>query len=104
MLLGPSGQNIYPEEIEEKLNSSDYISEVLAIEENHKIVALIVPDKDVLESEGVKEEQWNSFFSKIIDDVNSSLPNYSQISSFRIQEEEFDKTPKRSIKRFKYQK
>jgi long-chain acyl-CoA synthetase len=58
----------------------------------------------VLESEGVKEEQWNSFFSKIIDDVNSSLPNYSQISSFRIQEEEFDKTPKRSIKRFKYQK
>lgn len=104
MLLGPSGQNIYPEEIEEKLNSSDYISEVLAIEENHKIVALIVPDKEVLESEGVKEEQWNSFFSKIIDDVNSSLPNFSQISSFRIQDEEFDKTPKRSIKRFKYQK
>jgi long-chain acyl-CoA synthetase len=104
MLLGPSGQNIYPEEIEEKLNSSDYISEVLVIGENHKIIALIVPDKDVLESEGIAEEKWNTLFTNIINEVNSTLPNYSRIASIRIQDEEFDKTPKRSIKRFKYQK
>ena len=104
MLLGPFGQNIYPEEIEEKLNSSDYISEVLVIGENQKIIALIVPDKDVLESEGIAEENWNTIFTNIINEVNSTLPNYSRIASFRIQDEEFDKTPKRSIKRFKYQK
>ena len=98
MLLGPSGQNIYPEEIEEKLNSSDYISEVLVIGENHKIIALIVPDKDVLESEGIAEEKWNTLFTNIINEVNSTLPNYSRIASIRIQDEEFDKTPKRSIK------
>jgi long-chain acyl-CoA synthetase len=93
MLLGPSGQNIYPEEIEEKLNSSDYISEVLVIGENHKIIALIVPDKEALESEGIEEEKWNTLFTNIIKEVNSTLPNYSRIASFRIQEEEFDKTP-----------
>ncbi|MDD4777948.1 MAG: AMP-binding protein [Fermentimonas sp.] len=104
VLLGPSGQNIYPEEIEEKLSSSDYISEVLVIGENHKIIALIVPDSDSLKSEGITEEKWNALFTKIINEVNSTLPSYSRIASFRIQEEEFDKTPKRSIRRFKYQK
>ncbi len=104
LLLGPSGQNIYPEEIEEKLSSSNYIEEVLVIGENKKIIALIVPDKDVLKAEEIDEEKWNSLFTNIINDVNSTLPIYSRIASFRIQEEEFDKTPKRSIRRFKYQK
>ncbi len=104
LLLGPSGQNIYPEEIEEKLNSYDYIDEVLVIDENHKIIALIVPDKDALLEAGIEEEQWDSHFNDIITEVNPTLPTYSRITSFRIQSEEFDKTPKRSIKRFKYQK
>ncbi len=104
LLLGPSGQNIYPEEIEEKLTGSDYLNEVLIIGENQKIIALIVPDKDGLKSAGIAEEDWNSHFNKIIENVNSTLPTYSRITSFRIQDEEFDKTPKKSIRRFKYQK
>lgn len=102
MILGPSGQNIYPEEIEERLNSSPYISESLAVSEDHKIVALIVPDLDTLEQEGIKKEDWNEIFSKVVDDINKTLPNYSKLASFRMHEE-FEKTPKRSIRRFKYQ-
>lgn len=103
MILGPSGQNIYPEDIEERLNGSHYIEESLAISENNKIVALIVPDKETLEKEGIIPEKWEDLFSKVVDDINKTLPTYSKIASFRIQEE-FEKTPKRSIRRFKYQK
>lgn len=104
MILGPSGQNIYPEEIEEKINGSPYVNESLAIEENRKIVALIVPDFDVLQKQGIAGNQITPFFEDLIKEINTKLPNYSKISSLRIQEEEFEKTPKRSIKRFKYQK
>jgi long-chain acyl-CoA synthetase len=102
MILGPSGQNIYPEEIEEKLNGSPYIHESLAIGEDHRIVVLIVPDKDTLEIEGIEEEKWEELFNKVVEDINKTLPTYSKIASFRMQEE-FEKTPKRSIRRFKYQ-
>lgn len=104
MLLGPAGQNIYPEDIEERLNGSPYIDESLAIGESNKIVALIVPEKDNLEKEGIEEEKWEEFFKNIIYNINKTLPNYSKIASFRIQDTEFEKTPKRSIKRFLYQK
>ena len=104
MFLGPSGQNIYPEEIEDKLNNSPYIAESLAIEENGKIVALIVPDAETLEKEQITSGHYTVFFEKEIAHINTKLPPYSQIASLRIQEEEFEKTPKRSIKRFKYQK
>ena len=104
MILGPSGQNIYPEEIEDKLNNSPYILESLALEENGKIVALIVPDTEALKSENISPEQYDSFFENEIKEINAKLANYSKIASFRIQSEEFEKTPKRSIKRFKYQK
>ena len=103
MILGPSGQNIYPEDVEEKINSSPYVSESLAIEDNHKVVALIVPDYEVLQAEGIATDQLTTFFEKIVSNINAKLPSYSKISSFRIQNEEFEKTPKRSIKRFKYQ-
>lgn len=102
MILGPSGQNIYPEEIEEKLNACPYISEALAIEENKKIVALIVPDKDALTEEGIVGEQLPVFFQEIIDEINTKLHAYGKIASFRLRDEEFEKTPKRSIKRFLY--
>ncbi|MBF6598435.1 MAG: AMP-binding protein [Fermentimonas sp.] len=102
MILGPSGQNIYPEDIEERLNGSHYIEESLAIGENNKIVALIVPDKDTLEKEGIEQEKWEELFNKVVEDINKTLPTYSKIASFRMQEE-FEKTPKRSIRRFKYQ-
>lgn len=102
MILGPSGQNIYPEDIEERLNGSAYIDESLAIGEDNKIVALIVPDIETLEKEGVKKEKWEELFSKVVGDINKTLPTYSKIASYRILEE-FEKTPKRSIRRFKYQ-
>lgn len=103
MILGPSGQNIYPEDIEERLNSSPFISESLAIEENKKIVALIVPDFDQLKAQGVSNDNMNAFFSDLIKEINEKLPGYSKINTFRLREEEFEKTPKRSIRRFKYQ-
>ena len=102
MILGPSGQNIYPEDIEERLNGSPYIEESLAIGEDNRIVALIVPEKDTLEKENIGEEMWEELFSKVVEDINKTLPTYSKIASFRMQEE-FEKTPKRSIRRFKYQ-
>jgi len=103
LILGPSGQNIYPEDIEEMINSSPFVSESLAIEENGKIVALIVPDYEVLKTHGIEDNQLTNFFGNIISEINTKLPAFSKISSFRIHAEEFEKTPKRSIKRFKYQ-
>lgn len=104
MILGPSGQNIYPEEIEGKLNNSPYVLESLAVEENGRIVALIVPDEEMMKTGNIDKKQYESLFKNIIDETNNKLPVYSKIASFRIQDEEFEKTPKRSIKRFKYQK
>ena len=103
MILGPSGQNIYPEEIEEKINGSPFVNESLIIEENRKIVALIVPDFDVLKEHGITGDKLTPFFDHQIIEINTKLHNYGKITSFRIQEEEFEKTPKRSIRRFKYQ-
>lgn len=102
MILGPSGQNIYPEEIEEKLNSSPFVGECLAISEDGKITVLIVPDGDAFKQEGIADEEMEAFFQQVIDTVNTQLPNYSKITSFRIRDEEFEKTPKKSIRRFKY--
>lgn len=102
MILGPSGQNIYPEDIEERLNGSLYIDESLAIGEDNKIVALIVPDTEALEKEGIEKEKWEELIGKSVQDINKTLPTYSRIASFRMQDE-FEKTPKRSIRRFKYQ-
>lgn len=103
MILGASGQNIYPEEIEERINASPFVEESLAIEERGKIVALIVPNKDALKENNIPETEWDAFFLQIIAEINGKLPAYSKLSSFRLQAEEFEKTPKRSIKRFKYQ-
>lgn len=104
MILGPSGQNIYPEEIEEKINSSPFVSESLVITENEKIIALVVPDNDYLKHEDLGGQNLDTIFTQVIKEVNSKLPSYSKINSFRLQQEEFEKTPKKSIRRFKYQK
>lgn len=104
MILGASGQNIYPEEIEDLLNNSPYVSEALVIEEDRKLIALIYPDKDYLESAGLKEKDYMTVFADEIKAANKRLPNFSQLANFRLQNKEFEKTPKRSIKRFLYQK
>ncbi|MDD4729688.1 MAG: AMP-binding protein [Dysgonamonadaceae bacterium] len=103
LILGASGQNIYPEEIEEKLNTSRYIEESLAIEEDRKVVALIFPDAEAMKENNVDPKDYVTFFEEEVKRINLTLPAYSKIQSFRIQEKEFDKTPKRSIRRFKYQ-
>ncbi|MFV0338076.1 MAG: AMP-binding protein [Chthoniobacterales bacterium] len=102
MILGPSGQNIYPEEIEDKINSSPFVSESLVISEEQKITALIVPDRDALKEQGLADQDMDSLFRQVVAEVNGQLPSYSKITSFRFQKEEFEKTPKRSIRRFKY--
>ena len=102
MILGASGQNIYPEDIEDKLNNSPYIAESLVIDENGKVIALIFPDAEIMKKELIAPADYNMFFENEVKQINQLLPGYSKISSFRIQEKEFDKTPKRSIRRFKY--
>lgn len=104
MILGASGQNIYPEDIEGLLNNYPYVLESLIIEEGGKLVALIVPDPDQMNSAMIKNEQLTEIFNTEIKNLNKRLPGYSQITSYRIQAEEFEKTPKRSIRRFLYQK
>ena len=104
LILGASGQNIYPEDIENKLNNSPYIQESLAIEEDGKVVALIYADAEVMKQTEIDPKDYITFFEEEIKQINLTLPSYSKIKSFRIQEKEFDKTPKKSIQRFKYQK
>lgn len=103
LILGSSGQNIYPEEIEDKLNNLPSVLESLAIEENGKVVALIFPDADFMKEQKIEEKDFTAFFEDEVKQINQTLAAYSKINSFRIQEEEFIKTPKRSIRRFKYQ-
>jgi long-chain acyl-CoA synthetase len=100
LILGASGQNIYPEEIESKIATSTYVLESLVVEQSGKIVALVYPDFELL-----KEEQKNpeETMNELLALVNAELPAYSQISTIKIHPEEFEKTPKRSIKRFIYQ-
>lgn len=103
MILGPSGQNIYPEEIEQKLNNLPYVAESLVIDEDGKLVALIYPDFDLAHSQHMTDEQVEDLMVQNIKQLNSELPSYSQIARKRIFHEEFEKTPKRSIKRYLYQ-
>lgn len=102
LIIGASGQNIYPEEIEEKLNNSPYIEEALAIEEDGKVIALIFPDEEAMKQNKIDPKDYTTFFDDVVNQINQTLPVYSKIKSLRIQEQEFDKTPKRSIRRFKY--
>lgn len=103
LILGASGQNIYPEEIEEKFNSQKYILESLVVDRNKKLVILIVPDHENLNQDGISSKQHDEIFSQIIKNTNRKLPTYSQIHSYELQSKEFAKTPKRSIRRFQYQ-
>lgn len=104
MILSGSGQNIYPEEIEDLYNNSPHIGESLIIEENGKLIALIYPDKDYMNKQGIKENEYSTIFVSEMKTINKRLPKYSQVINFRLQDQEFEKTPKRSIKRFLYQK
>lgn len=100
MLLGANGQNIYPEEIEDKLSGMPKIAECLVVQKGEKLEALIYPDPE--QTRGMNEEEIAEFMEKNRKEVNPLLPAYAQIYSIRIMKEEFEKTPKKSIKRFLY--
>ena len=102
MLLGANGQNVYPEEIEDKLNSMAMVSESLIVQRGDHLVALIYPDMDEARNMGFKSEDIEGIMEQTRQDVNQSLPAYSRIQAFELQEEEFQKTPKKSIKRYLY--
>lgn len=104
MLLGPNGQNIYPEEIEDKINSLTFVMESVVIQENNKLVALIHPDYDEVHEMGLSDDDLKKLMEGNRQQLNTELPAYCKISSVRIHEEEFEKTPKKSIKRYLYQK
>jgi long-chain acyl-CoA synthetase len=104
MILGPSGKNIYPEEIESVINNQKYITESLVISEENKLIGLIFPDYDQIKNDNLNDEQVKAIFEDIRKIVNERLPDYMSVSKFRIHPEEFAKTPKRSIKRFLYTK
>ena len=102
MLLGPSGQNIYPEEIEDKLNSLPFVLESVVVQRDQKLVALVFPDN----SEAAKKQMAGKNIFEIMDEnrkeLNKLIPQYSQVTAIEVVEKEFEKTPKRSIKRFLY--
>ena len=104
MILGSSGQNIYPEEIEQKINNLPLVSESIVVDDHGKLEALIYPDLDLATKEGVAVPDLEKLMNDNIKQLNKELPAYSQIAKIRMRYQEFEKTPKRSIKRYLYQK
>ena len=103
MLLGPNGQNIYPEEIEDKLNNLPYVAESIIVQQNEKLVGLVYPDFDDAFAHGLNNDDIERVMEENRVALNAELPAYCQISKMKIYPEEFEKTPKKSIKRFLYQ-
>ncbi|MBR0024801.1 MAG: AMP-binding protein [Muribaculaceae bacterium] len=102
MLLSSNGQNIYPEEIEAKLNNMLYISESLVVDRDHKLVALVYPDYDSMDRDGITRDQLPAHMETVKTELNKLVAPYERVSSIEIMVNEFEKTPKRSIKRFLY--
>jgi long-chain acyl-CoA synthetase len=104
MILGPSGKNIFPEEIEALFNNMDYIAESLVISEDNKLFALIYPDFEVMKRDNVSDEQLTNILEEYRKKINMQIPEFMAINKIRVHPEEFAKTPKRSIRRFLYTK
>ena len=104
MLLGSNGQNIYPEEIEDKLNSMTMVTESVVVQDGDKLVGLVFPDFDEAKNLGLNNDDLVNLMEQNRQQLNAILPAYSKLSSIEIHAEEFEKTPKKSIKRFKYQR
>ena len=102
MLLGASGQNIYPEEIEDKLNSLALVAESVVVQKGDKLIALVHPDYDEAQTLNLGASELADIMEQNRQELNSMIPAYSKVSEIRIHEEEFEKTPKKSIKRFLY--
>lgn len=102
MLLGSSGQNIYPEEIEDKLNSMTLVVESLVVQDGDKLVGLVFPDYDEAKEMGLSDDDIANVMEQNRQEINATLPAYSKLSAIKLQAEEFEKTPKKSIKRYLY--
>ncbi|MDX9907735.1 MAG: AMP-binding protein, partial [Bacteroidales bacterium] len=102
VLIGSSGKNIYPEEIEAQFNNKPFIAESLVVQRGEKLIVLISPDFEEMEKAGQKEENLAELYGHYLKTVNHHLPGFMQVSKYEIHPKEFQKTPKRSIKRFLY--
>lgn len=102
MLLGSNGQNIYPEEIEDKLNSLALVGESIVLQREEKLVALVHPDMEEAESMGFSIDDIEKVMTQNLQTLNEMMPGYSKVSEIILHEEEFEKTPKKSIKRYLY--
>ena len=102
MLLGSNGQNVYPEEIEDKLNSMMMVNECLIVQRNNKLVALVYPDMDEVSNMGLTNLDVETIMEQNLKELNNTLPAYCKIAEIKIHDEEFAKTPKKSIKRYMY--
>lgn len=104
MILGPSGQNIYPEEIESVLNNIRFVIDSLVIEDEGGLTALIYPDFHAATNEGFTAESLEKLMNELVQQTNKELPNYAHITKVEIMPEDFERTPKKSIKRYLYQR
>ena len=102
MLLGANGQNIYPEEIEAKLNNMAYVNESLVVEREGKLVGLVYPDYDVMDAQGITRDKLPDLMAQVLAELNKLVAPYERLSRIELMANEFQKTPKRSIKRFLY--
>lgn len=104
MILGPSGQNIYPEEIEGVLNNVTYVVDSLVIEDYGALVSLIYPDYHQAELDGLSKSELEAKLQETLPEINKQIPNYAKITKMEFMPEDFERTPKRSIKRYLYQR
>ena len=104
MILGPSGQNIYPEEVETVINSQPYVVDSLVIEDNGGLTALIYPDFAQGVKDGMQQKEFVKFMEDTLPELNKELPNYAKLKKIEVMSEDFERTPKKSIKRYLYQR
>ena len=104
MILGPSGQNIYPEEVETVINSQPYVVDSLVVEDNGGLTALIYPDFPQGARDGMNQDAFVKFIEATLPELNKELPNYAKLKKIEVMSEDFERTPKKSIKRYLYQR
>ena len=104
MILGPSGQNIYPEEVETVLNSQPYVVESLVVEDNGGLTAHIYPDFQQGAKDGMPQDAFIKYIEGLLPELNKELPNYAKLKKIEVMSEDFERTPKKSIKRYLYQR
>ena len=104
MILGPSGQNIYPEEVETVINNHHYVVDSLVVEDNGGLTALIFPDFATGARDGMRQDAFVKYIEGLLPEINNDLPNYAKLKKIEVMSEDFERTPKKSIKRYLYQR